>query len=514
MEQGPGNDAFEALRGLWKRRRRPALLVFLFLAVPMAGLIFGLPAIYQAQATILVEREDLPPTVSRPVATRTDETETRIRALGQEALMRSRLKDLIERYDLYSAFRGKEPEEQILRRMRTDITVVLDRKSQAEASPTVSVVLAYRSPNPKTAADVSNALATMFVQGRGEDRMRQAESTATLLQAQLDDVKKKMDAQEKLLGDYKARHNSDLPEQLPGNLAALQRLNQQLQLNGEWQIRAAERKEAAQRAAMAIATGSPEDNPELHVTRLRAQLESLRAKYSESHPDVVRTKEELKALESQPQSAAAPAAPATPSGPSTESGASIDAEVRSLRNQEAELRRTISGYQARVESAPARDQELQQLTRDYEATKALYDSLYQRETEARLAGRLEANQAGERFRIIDPAVPPASPQGPDRLRLLLLALAGAFGAAVATALLLERVDATFHSLDQLRAASPVPVVGSLPRLRTTAQTVRHNLATVFGTVGGLALLAVLGGATYWLALDNEALSSLVLRLGS
>jgi hypothetical protein len=32
-----------------------------------------------------------------------------------------------------------------------------------------------------------------------------------------------MDAQEQILGDYKARHNSDLPEQLAGNIAALQR---------------------------------------------------------------------------------------------------------------------------------------------------------------------------------------------------------------------------------------------------------------------------------------------------
>lgn len=508
MERAPGNDAFEALRGLWKRRRRPALLVFLFLAVPLAGLVFGLPAIYQAQATILVEREDLPPTVSRPVVTRTDETETRIRALGQEALMRSRLQELIQQYDLYHDFRAKTPEDQVIRRMRTDISVLLDRKT-GEDSPTVAVTVGYRGSNPKVVADVANALASLFVQGRGEERMRQASSTAQLLQAQLDDVRKKMEAQEKILGDYKAKHGADLPEQLAGNIAALQRLNQQLQLNGEWQIRASERKEAAQRAAAQIAAGSPDDNPETHMTRMKTQLETLRSKYSETHPDVVRLKEEIAAAAKEPQ----PAAPETPATPGV-STAEVDAEMRALRNQESQLRGTINSYQSRVESAPARDQELQQLTRDYEATKALYDSLYQRETEARLAGSLEQHQAGERFRVLDPALPPASPQGPDRVRLLLLAIAGAFGAAVAVALLLERVDATFHSLDQLRAAIPVPVVGSLPRLRTTAQTVRHNLAAVFGTVAGLALLAILGGATYWLALDNEALSSLVLRLGS
>jgi succinoglycan biosynthesis transport protein ExoP len=508
MEKAPGNETFEALRGLWKRRRRPALLVFLFLAVPLAGLIFGLPPLYQAQATILVEREDLPPTVSRPVVTRTDETETRIRALGQQTLMRSRLMELIQKYDLYHDYRAKEPEEMVLRRMRTDITVVLDRK-QGEADPTVSVVIGYRGSNPKTVADVANSLAALFVKGRGEERMRQATSTAELLQAQLEDVKKKMDAQEQILGDYKARHNSDLPEQLAGNIAALQRLNQQLQLNGEWQIRAAERKEAAQRAAAAAVAGSPDDNPETHMTRLKAQLDNLRSKYSETHPDVVRLKDEIKAIASQPQ----PATPDAPDAPAADTAA-VDAEMRALRSQESQLRSTIAGYQSRVEAAPARDTELQRLTRDYEATKALYDSLYQRETEARLAGRLEEHQAGEQFRILDPAIPPVSPKGPDRMRLLLMALAGALGAAIATALLLERVDPTFHSLDQLRAASPVPVVGSLPRLRTTAQTVRHNLATVFGTAAGLALLAVLGGATYWLAHANEELSSLVLRLGS
>ena len=509
MDNGPRNDAFEALRGLWKRRRRPAALVFLFLATPAVALIAGLPNIYQAQATILVEREDLPATVSKPVPGRGEETETRIRTLGQETLMRARLKELIERFDLYRSFRGHEAEEQIVRRMRTDITLTLDRK-QGDVSPTVSVVLAFRGPNPKTTADVTNALASLFVERRGEERMRQASSTAELLQAQLADVQKKMDAQEQALGAYKARHSTDLPEQLPANIAALQRLNSQLQLNGEWQIRAVERKEAAQRAASVAAGPGPADNPEARLGKLRADLENMRSRYSESHPDVARLKGEIQAMERLP---AAPATPAAPPSPAVPTG-TVDAELRSLKSQESELKSAISSYQSRIETAPSRDQELQQLMRDYQATKDLYASLFQRETEARLAGRLEANQAGERFRILDPAVPPASPQGPDRLRLLFLAVAASLGAGIATALLLERCDGTFHSIDQLRAATPVPVVGSLPLLRTTAETVRHSLAHVFGAAAGLALLAFLAGATYMFAADNEALASLALRLGS
>ena len=507
MNETIRSDAFDALRGLWRRRKRPALILFSFITIPAAGLIFGLPDIYQAQTTILVERESLPATVSRPVPTRADEIETRIRSLGQETLSRARLSELIEKFGLYASFRGKESAEQIVKRMRTDISLVMERKT-GDISPTVAVSLSYRGPNPKTVADVTNNLAAYIVEGRGDERLRQAESTAEMLRAQLDDVSKRMEEQERKLGAYKARHKIDLPEQLPANIAALQRLNAQLQQNGEWQIRAAERRDAAQRAA-AVTSGAAADDPEVKLGRLRGELDGLRAKYSESHPDVVRLKEQVKALESQPTSAAA-----APVAPPSATSKAYDVEMRALRSQESDLKSAISSYQSRVESAPTRDQELQELSRDYEATKDLYASLFQRETEARLAGRLEQHQAGERLRILDQAVTPTSPQGPDRLRILALIVAGALGLSIAAALLLERTDTTFHSLEQLRAATPVTVVGSLPLLRTTAQTVRDGIVSMFGAVAGVAALAVAAGASYWMAQGNEALASLALRLGS
>ena len=514
MNESSRSDAFDALRGLWRRRRRPALIVFSFLAVPAAALIFGLPDIYQAQTTILVERESLPATVSRPAPTRADEIETRIRSLGQQTLSRARLTELIDKYDLYRSFRKHESLEQVVRRMRTDITLSMDRKAPGEGSPTVSVALSYRGPNAPTVAEVTNSLASFIVEGRGDERLRQAQSTAEMLSLQLQDVQKKMDEQEQKLGAYKARHRVGLPEQLPANIAALQRLNTQLQMNGEWQIRAAERRDAAQRTASMASAGTVANDPEVKLTRMKGELEGLRSKYSESHPDVVRLQEEVKALQSQPTSATATAPADATSTPSSAPSKAYDVEMRALKAQESDLKSAISSYQSRVEAAPTLDQELQELTRDYEATKELYASLYQRETEARLAGRLEEHQAGERLRVLDPAVTPTSPQGPDRFRLLFVALAGALGVAIAMALFLERVDTTFHSLDQLRAATPVTVVGSLPRLRTTAQTVRDSIVTLVGAVAGVGALALLAGVTYWLAQGNEALSSLALRLGS
>jgi protein tyrosine kinase modulator len=502
------SDALDALLGLWRRRKRLALLAFSFLAVPAIALIFGLPDIYQAQATILVERESLPASVSRPGPGRSDEIETRIRALGQETLSRERLTGLIDKYGLYASFRAEESAEQIIRRMRTDTAVTMDRKT-GDDSPTVSVTLSYRGPNPKTVAEVANTLAGWIVEGRGEERERQATSTAEMIRAQLEDVQKRMDEQERKLGAYKARHRVDLPEQLPANIAALERLNAQLQQNGEWQIRAAERRDEAQRVAT-IASGAAADEPDVKLGRLRAELDGLRAKYSETHPDVVRLKEEVRSLETQPRSATT----TRPASPPSASAKAYDLEMRTLRSQEADLKRAIASYQSRVESAPTRDQELQELTRDYEATKELYASLFQRETEARLAGRLEQNQAGERLRVLDPALTPRSPHGPDRYRLLALALAASLGIAIAGALLVERCDSTFHSSDQLRLATPVTVLGSLPRLRTTAQTVREGLVSIFGAVAGVAALALAAGASYWMAQGNEALASLALRLGS
>jgi len=511
MDAPSRHDTFDRLRGLWQRRRRPALGVFAFIAVAAVGFVLGLPDVYRAQSSILVDRANLPASVAAPSTS--EEIEAKIGALGEQTLSRARLSELIQRFHLYPAMAALA-EDDVVKQMRRDITLGLDRRPAAGNLATVSLSVAYRGTSPQTVAAVANALAAYFVDGGGDEDLRQSSSAADLLKTQMDDVKRKMEAQEQLIREYKARHGGDLPEQLGANLATLERLNSQIERNRDWQQRIIERRDAATRYAQVIAApDTPLPPTESLIMRLREDLAQLRMKYSESYPDVVRLKSRLAAAEEAALTAPPPPAPAPKVAAAPPPSANEDAELARLRDEEQDLRGKVAAYQSRIEVAPSRDQELRELTRDYEATKALYASLFERDAETRLAGRLEQKRAGERFRVLDAAVPPAKPLGPDRLRLVLIALAGALAGALTTALVLERLDTTFHSTEQLRDAR-VPVVAGIPRLRITSGTARRRVVGTLATAGGLAALVAVFFVSYQAALRSEAVSFLALRVGS
>ena len=83
----------------------------------------------------------------------------------------------------------------------------------------------------------------MYVQENTKIREGQASRTAEFLKAQLADARRELDAHEQRANEFRSSHLGELPQQVQTNLASLERLNMQLRLNGENQIRALDRRE-------------------------------------------------------------------------------------------------------------------------------------------------------------------------------------------------------------------------------------------------------------------------------
>jgi len=145
--------------------------------------------------------------------------------VGQEVLGRSRLAELVTRFDLYPEVTRKGPIEGAIERMRKDIQLELKSVEQGSArGGTIAFVLGYRGRDPQVVAAVTNALASFYVEQNSQLRERQAIGTTQVVHAQLEDVKKRLAAQESRIRDFRARHTGELPEQVPVNLATLERL--------------------------------------------------------------------------------------------------------------------------------------------------------------------------------------------------------------------------------------------------------------------------------------------------
>jgi succinoglycan biosynthesis transport protein ExoP len=504
---------------VWQRRKWIAIGVFIAVFAAVTTVAATLPDLYQASATVLVER----PQVSEEFVPRTvtAELETRLQTIHQRVMSRERLAEVITQLGLYPEL-GDAPIAAIVGRMRADI-IPLQVRSVDTASgypTTVSFTIGFRGRDPQTVARVTNMLAGLFGDENAKARERQAAGTVEFLSAQLADVKREVDSHERLSNEFTLQYSDELPQQLEANLAALDRLNTQLRLNGEYQLRALERRERleadlAPAAAPAEPGGTPSLDPLAELRRLQQQLGELRRRFSDQYPDVRRVTTEIAALERQiasEKTGDSKSAAAETTNTQREI-ARLDAEIDGLRQQDALLRGTITQYEQRVENAPRRQTQIQQLSRGYDLAKERYQDLLRRYEDAQLAERLEQGQSTEQFRVLDPAIAPAGPAAPNRqwLRLvgLLLALGLAFGAVFAA----ERLDTTFHTADDLRAFIDVPALVTIRRVVTRADTRRRRVRLAMVAASAIVVLGLVIGGSYYVAANNEQMVRLTARGG-
>ena len=188
-----------------------------------------------------------------------------------------------------------------------------------------------------------------------------------------------------------------------------------------------------------------------------------------------------------------------------------DVELKSLKAEEQRLRRDLATYQRRVENAPQREQELLELSRGFETAKELYSSLLKRYEDAQLAESMEQSRQGEQFRILDSAIPAKQPMAPDRIRLIVLGVLLSLGAAAAAAVLAERLDTSFHTYDDLRSFTKVPVLARIPRMVSDADTARQARQRWLATASVALGLALVVAASYHLARGNDRLVQILSR---
>jgi polysaccharide chain length determinant protein (PEP-CTERM system associated) len=507
----------ETVKSVWGRRKWLGIAVFTIPFVAAVSLIVFMPGVYRSTATVLVDRQQVPESMVKPTVT--SALETRLHTISQEILSRSRLDALIKQFDLYRDLRQRVASEEVIERMRKDIKLELKSVEQKEdrRGATIAFALSYDGRDPLTVARVTNTLASFFIEENLKVRERQAAGTAEFLKVQLAEVKKRLDHQEAIVSAFKKRYMGELPQQTDANLSAIERLNSQLRMNNDNQMRVAERRESLVRqindvAAMSPGTAGSEGVAE-RLARLHQELRALRTTYSDKYPDIARIKHEIAALEG--EAAAGDAKPDTKPIASPQlarlkqAQSDLESELNILKGEDKRLRSALASYIGRVENSPKREQEYRELSRDYDSMRENYASLLKRYEDAQLAESMEQRQKGEQFRLLDPAVPGSEPTAPNRLRLLFMALAGCAALAVGVVMATEQINAAFHSVDELRITSSVPVLLSIPLIVTPEDTLRDRRRfRVAAASVGVALL-VIAGTSFFIAHGNEQLVALV-----
>ncbi len=473
-------------RAVW--RRRVWFLAPLVLGIVAAiGVLQVLPRTYRAVTTVLVEPQKVPADYVKPTVT--SSIEERLRTIEPQIKNRDNLARIVREMDLYPDLAGDAHLEEAIGRARRDLTVQLQGNTFR---------IYFEGRDPVKAARTANRVAEVFIDSNLKLRENQAQGTSSFLEAEMEKTKSRLEVQEAKIADLKRRNMGELPEQRDTNLRGVEQLQTRLEINMDALDKAETRRLLLQsqmaelrdqrsgtRRSTLAAPGAGPSTPERpsRLDQLRAQLAELRARYTDRHPDVIRAQAEiaqLEALEKSPpaHSPAVAPAPGTPPSAATSTAdgeearpdpllkteiTSVDLEIRNLKAERERILADTARVQGRLENVPRVEQELLSLTRDYDNIKSSYESLLDKRLNAKLYENLEKSQQGESFTILERALPPSYPYGPNKILVLGLGLVAGGLLGLLAALLRERSDPTYPDVASLQQAFPgLPVLATIP----------------------------------------------------
>jgi len=240
----------------------------------------------------------------------------------------------------------------------------------------------------------------------------------------------------------------------------------------------------------------------------QSKLAAAEKRYGPAYPDRVRLEREVKSYEQDLATAAKAAAsnksPAS-QGPAIQDAdnpayVQMRAQLNATRDDltatqahEAKLQADLDKYQNRVTETPRIQKQYQELTQDYEVSKATYENLRAKLADAEIGKNLEIDRKGERFTLIEPPLVPEEPASPNRPLVIILGAVLSVLLAVGVAALLESLDGTVRGRRDLvslvAGVAPLAIIPDI-ELEQSAREVWIRRVVV----AGICLAVMIGGA--------------------
>ena len=518
------------IRGIVRRRHLYFLIPLFFGWLLIWGSSFVISPLYKSSTLIIVEQPTMPQNYVVPNIN--DDLQTRLESMTEQILSRTRLLVIIQKLHLYGGDHSGLTDDQKIASMRKDINLELVRDPQKRDIS--SFTISYEARDPHLAQTVTTELTELFINENSRARQEESEGTTAFLEKQLEDARQSLSEQEAKVQAFESQHEGALPTQESSNLAILNGLQSQLQseqdaLNTAKQQRVylealLQQEKTAQvrvRPGGDQTSAAPTDLATIdgQLDTLRAQLADLSSRYTDRYPDVLRLKDQIAKMQAMRTnliaaqksanagSAHAGEGPATGGLADPELGATarqvqsqLQANQVEIANRESSiesLKSRLGEYQGRLNMTPATEQELDDLTRGYDQSKANYDDLLKKKDQSEMATSMEEMQQGERFTILDPPSLPSRPASPNRLKFCGIGLGVGLALGLIVAGGLEFFDDRLHSEKEIKSLLPMGVLSDIPSIVNAAdeQEAKRRLAIGWAATA-VVFVTILAGSVF------------------
>jgi polysaccharide biosynthesis transport protein len=509
------------------RRRHIHFLVPLFVGwIIVWGASWILPVRYKSGTLILVEQPTMPSNYVVPNVV--DDLQNRLQSITQQILSRTRLLLIIDKLNLYGNSHHQITPDEKVDLMRKDIEIELVPGSQAGQISAFRIY--YSARNPLVAQQVTGELTNLFISENLKVRQQQSEDTTKFIGSQLEIARANLAEQEAKVREFKGQHEGELPSQEASNLQILSGLQAQLQ-NEQDTLNAAKQQRVylqtlieqyrtvhtTSRSADGTPTGLAAIDQELD--RLKSKLAELSSRYTDHYPEVESLRDqiakdektrgvlvaELKTKGSGGKQFDGGAVTGDAADPSQNSASlqlqgqlhANEAEIANRDQAIAGLKARVNSYQDRLNLSPAREQELADLTRGYDQSKANYDDLLKKQNASAMATNMEQMQQGERFTMLDPPSLSLKPDFPNRLKFCGIGLGVGLALGLIVVTSFEIMDDRLHSEEEIKTLLPMAILSEIPEIVSPSDERSVKKRMVLGwAMAALIVVTILAGSAF------------------
>lgn len=480
------------------RRRLPILLSLLTIGL-VASVIFALeqPSVYQTTAKIVVESQQIPDELARSTVDMS--AAARLQLIQQRLMARDNLIGMIEKLGLYADAPGLSMSNKVdLLREATTFETLTSNGAAPGGAPGGSLfafTITAELGEAEQAAAVVNQLVDSAIAQNLEVRANRSRDTLAYFEQEEQRVNTALAALEQQITEFKNANASALPESLQAHRDALTR-NQSAATDIDRRIQDLQTKQADLTAALAgersLGAGALADPVEAEQQRLELDLAQKRSVLGPKHPEIRQLEDKiaaLKDLSSAPVprkgNPAASASDARRAAVQRQS-AQLDEQIAQLQAQRQDLATERSALEQSIRATPEVEIALNALLRRMQDLQAEHTDVAKRRDDARTGEQLEANQQSERFQVLESALVPDEPVGPNRKKLVVIGAGVSVALAFGVALLLEMLNPALRNSGQMQRQLDLRPVVSIPYVSAPGERWRRRGRWI----GGLGLVGV------------------------
>ncbi|WBL59215.1 polysaccharide biosynthesis tyrosine autokinase [Stutzerimonas stutzeri] len=322
-----------------------------------------------------------------------------------------------------------------------------------------------------TAAIAANALASGFIESQLEATMEMSMTATNWMNSRLGELRTKLKDSEDRLQAFREAENLVDVDGVATISAA------ELSLTGDRMIDARRQRAEAEsqyRQVQAMRGGGWErlatipavlGHPliqqfKAEQAKAQAKVEELSKRYGPRHPSMTAAQSELSA------------ASGSLRGQVEQIVAGIERNYQLAMANENSLQASFNANKSQIQDISRKEFQLRELQREVDGNRALYDTFMTRLKETAATADLESANA----RVVDPATVPSEPIKPKKALIVAIAALLALFAGIGLTLLLDALNNTFKSTEEIENRLNIPVLGILPQLKMQE---RSELARMF-----------------------------------